>query len=155
MIDTMQQEFDELKVSDAYYFCLRRGDHVRRRPWFSEAAKEQALQRITVEKLREVHAKFLRECFAAIVICGNMSHAAAADVSKLALQALGIPITSVAPESVTPSFTQAPHLTLQVTLIDHSNPLFCPCLVLTASSQLPPLLRVETTLWSQDESNIR
>ena len=86
----MQQEFDELKVSDAYSFCLRRGDHVRRRPWFSEAAKEQALQRITVEKLREVHAKFLRECFATIVICGNMSHAAAADVSKLALQALGM-----------------------------------------------------------------
>jgi insulysin len=124
MIDTMQQTFDELKVSDAYSFCLRPGDHVRRRPWFSEAAKEQALQRITIEKLREVHAKFLRECFATIVICGNMSHAAAADVSKLALQALGIPIISVAPESATPSFTQAPHLALQVTLIDYSDPPF-------------------------------
>jgi insulysin len=116
-IDTMQQTFDELKVSDAYSFCLRPGDHVRRRPWFSETAKEQALHRLTVEKLRENHARFLQECFATIVFCGNVSLAAAAEMSKQALQALGIPFVPVASDSPTPAFTQAPHLALQVTLI--------------------------------------
>ncbi len=156
MIDTMQQTFDELKVSDAYSFCLRPGDHVRRRPWFSETAKEHALHRLTVDRLREVHAKFMRECFATIVICGNVSLDAAADMSKQALQALGIPCLPVALDSPTPAFTQAPHISLQVTLFAqsslHLSAIHLPSLT---HSQLPPLLRVETTLWSQDESNIR
>ena len=134
LIDTMQQTFDEFKVSDACSFCLYPGDHVRRRPWFSETAKEQALHRITVEKLREVHAKFLRECFATIVICGNVSLAGAADLSKQALQALGIPFVPVASDSPTPAFAQAAHLALQVTLIALSKSLFlCPLHALAKS----------------------
>jgi secreted Zn-dependent insulinase-like peptidase len=124
MIDTMQQKFDEFKVSDACTFCLSPGDHVRMRPGFSETAKWQALPRLTVETLREVHAKFLRECFATIVICGNVSLAGAADLSKQALQALGIPFVPVATDSPTPAFTQAAHLALQVTPIALSKSLF-------------------------------
>ncbi len=64
VVDTMQQTFDELKVSDAYSFCLRPADHVRRRPWFSEAAKELALQGITADKLRAVHGR----CYKFVIV---------------------------------------------------------------------------------------
>ena len=110
---TMQQTFDELKVSDAYSFCLRPGDHVRRRPWNSESAKEEALKGVTLQKLSDAHARFMRECFATIIMCGNLSLAAAADLSTLALKALEIPIVPIAAGSAVPAFTQAPHVAMQ------------------------------------------
>ncbi len=116
VIETYQQIFDELKMSDAYTFSLRPGDTVRRQPWYSEDAKEKALHALTVEKLRDVHARFMRECFATIVLCGNLSLSHAAELSKSALQKLGLPIVPVAANSPTPAFTQAPHLALQVAL---------------------------------------
>jgi hypothetical protein len=155
---TMQQTFDELKVSDAYSFCLRPGDHVRRRPWNSESAKEEALKGVTLQKLSDAHARFMRECFATIIMSGNLSLAAAADLSTLALKALEIPIVPIAAGSAVPAFTQAPHVALQARrarLI--SQPLYrmLLCKHLHLFSQLPPLLRVETVLWSHEEANIR
>jgi insulysin len=113
-IEKMQQAFDEIKVSDAYSFCLRPGDQVRRQPWFSEAAKEEALHEMTLEKLCDAHARFMRECFVTIVLCGNLSLSAAADMSKMILRTLGIPIVLIPDGGPTSAFTQAPHLALQV-----------------------------------------
>jgi insulysin len=154
VIETYQQIFDELKVSDAYTFCLRPGDTVRKQPWYSEDAKEKALHGLTLDKLRDVHARFMRECFATVVMCGNVSLAAAADLSKMALQKLGLPIVPAAANTPTPAFTQAPHVALQVCtkFCLHSRE---DCIHSRYLLQLPSLLRIDTVLWSVDESNIR
>jgi secreted Zn-dependent insulinase-like peptidase len=86
------------------------------KPWFSEDAKEKALQKITLEKLRSVHSSFMRDCFVTTVICGNISSTSAAETSKLALQTLRIPVAPVAGDCRTPAFTLHPHLTFQVFL---------------------------------------
>jgi insulysin len=116
VLGTYHQLFTELKVSDAYTFCLRPCDHVRMKPWFSEDAKEKALQKITLEKLRSVHSSFMRDCFVTTVICGNISSTSAAETSKLALQTLRIPVAPIAGDCRTPAFTLHPHLTFQVFL---------------------------------------
>jgi secreted Zn-dependent insulinase-like peptidase len=139
VVDTMQQTMEELKVDDAYSHCLRPADHVRRLPWFSEAAKEQALARMTLDRLRDAHAKFMRECFATIILCGNVSMTAASNMSQSVLKALQIPITLVAADSATPAFTQTPHLALQARLTLQLYPFFSPlCHSLTSLFPVAP-----------------
>jgi len=58
----------------------------------------------------------MRECFVTIVLCGNLSLSAAADMSKMILRTLGIPIVLIPDGGPTSAFTQAPHLALQVKL---------------------------------------
>jgi hypothetical protein len=65
----------------------------------------------------------MRDCFATIVLCGNVSMAAAADLSKSALQALQIPISPIATGIPLPAFTQAPHLALQARPNLNDNPI--------------------------------